>query len=258
MTGVIDQFSVRDRVVFITGAGQGIGRTYAIEFARAGAIPVIAEIDRDNAERVAAEIRAEGGRCLAVATDVASAASVDAAVQSTLQQFGRIDVLINNAAIFAPLVRGSFDEIDPEVWDRVMRVNVTGAWLCTRAVAPTMRQAGWGRVINVSSATVPLGMPMYAHYVTSKAAVIGLTRSLARELGPQGINVNCVMPGMTETEVDIPGRSDATRQRVIDMQCIKRTGHAEDVVGVVLFLSSAASSFIAGQTVLVDGGSAHL
>lgn len=258
MAGVIDQINVRDRVVFITGAGQGIGRTYAREFARAGAIPVIAEINRENGERVAAEIRAENGKCLALHTDVASAESVDAAVRATLAEFGRIDVLINNAAIFAPLVRGSFDDIDPQVWDQVMRVNVTGAWLCARAVAPAMRKAGWGRIINVSSATVPLGMPMYAHYVTSKAALIGLTRSLARELGPQGITVNCVMPGLTETDVEIPGRTDATRNRVIDMQCIKRIGASEDVVGMMLFLSSPASGFMAGQTVLIDGGSAHL
>ncbi|MDB5794183.1 MAG: family oxidoreductase [Noviherbaspirillum sp.] len=258
MAGIIDQINVRDRVVFITGAGQGIGRTYAREFARAGAIPVIAEINRENGERVAAEIRAEQGRCLAVATDVASSESVDAAVAATLAEFGRIDVLINNAAVFAPLVRGNFDDIDPQVWDRVMRVNVTGAWLCARAVVPTMRKAGWGRIINVSSATVPLGMPMYAHYVTSKSALIGLTRSLARELGPQGITVNCVMPGLTETDVEIPGRTDATRHRVIDMQCIKRVGTSEDIVGMMLFLSSPASGFMAGQTVLIDGGSAHL
>lgn len=255
---VIDQISVRDRVVFITGAGQGIGRTYALEFARAGAVPVIAEVKKANGERVAAEVRAEGGRCLAIHTDVTQPESIAAAVDATMAEFGRIDVLINNAAMFASLVRGNFDDIPAETWDALYRVNVTGSWQCARAVVPHMRRAGWGRIINTGSATVPLGMPGYAHYVSSKAALVGLTRALARELGPQGITVNCIMPGMTETDVDIPGRTDQIRAKVVDMQCIKRLGTPEDVAGMVLFMASPAAGFMSGQSVLVDGGSAHL
>lgn len=258
MAGEIDQINVRDRVMFLTGAGQGMGRIFAIEASRAGAIPVIAEVNIEKAESVAAEIRAENGKCFVRHIDVASQNSVHAAVQATVAEFGRIDVLVNNAAIFAPLVRENFDDIDLDVWDSVMRVNVTGAWLCARAVAPIMREAGWGRIINMSSATVPYGMAMYAHYVTSKAAIIGLTRSVARERGAHGVTMNCIMPGLIETGVEIPGRSDSTRTRVVDMQCIKRTGIPQDLVGMMLFLASPASGFITGQSILVDGGAAHI
>ena len=167
-------------------------------------------------------------------------------------------MLINNAAIFTPLGRQPFDEIPLDEWERVMRVNVTGSFLCAKAVAPAMRTAKWGRIINISSSTVPLGLPMFAHYVTSKAAVIGLTRVMARELGPHGITVNAVLPGLTETEVDNPGRTDAMRQKVLDMQCVKRLEQPDDLVSTLLFLASPSSAFITGQSLLVDGGAAHL
>jgi 3-oxoacyl-[acyl-carrier protein] reductase len=256
MSGILDKISVKDRVVMITGAGQGIGRTYAREFARAGAKVGIAELDARNAEAVAAEITAEGGRAIAVQTDVGSQDSVRAATTKIAAALGPIEVLINNAAIFTPLGRRPFDEIPVEEWERVMRVNVTGSWLCASAVAPAMRKAGWGRIINISSSTVPLGLPMFMHYVTSKAAVIGLTRTMATELGPHGITVNCVLPGLTETEVANPGRTDAIRKRMIELQPVKRLGVPEDLVGMMLFLASPASEFITGQSLIVDGGSA--
>ena len=258
MAGIIDSISVRDRVVMITGAGQGIGRVYAQEFARAGALVGIAELNAANAESVAAGITAEGGRVVAVQTDVGSADSVRAAVARIEATLGPIAVLINNAAIFTPLGRRPFDEIPFDEWERVMRVNVTGSWLCASAVAPGMRKAGWGRIINISSSTVPLGLPMFMHYVTSKAAVIGLTRTMATELGPHGVTVNCILPGLTETEVDNPGRNDAIRKRLIELQCVKRLEVPEDLVGTLLFLASPASEFITGQSIAVDGGSAFL
>lgn len=258
MAGIIDRISVAGRVVMITGAGQGIGRTYAIEFARAGAMVGIAEIDADKAHAVAAEIAAEGGRACAVATDVGSPASVRAAVAAIEAELGTIGVLVNNAAIFTPLGRRPFDQIPFEEWQRVMHVNVTGSWLCASAAAAAMRRAGWGRIINVSSSTVPLGLPMFTHYVTSKAAVIGMTRAMATELGPHGVTVNCILPGLTETEVANPGRSDAMRAKVVEMQCVKRLEVPDDLVGMLLFLASPASDFITGQSLAVEGGSVFL
>jgi len=254
MAGIIDSIKVTDRVVMISGAGQGIGRTYALEFARAGARVGIAELNAAKAHAVAAEIAAEGGQAFAVATDVGAPDSVQAAVAA----LGPIEVLINNAAIFTPLGRQAFDAIPFDEWQSVMQVNVTGSWLCASAVAAAMRRAGWGRIINISSSTVPLGLPMFTHYVTSKAAIIGMTRAMATELGPHGVTVNCILPGLTETEVANPGRSDAMRAKVIDMQCVKRLEVPEDLVGMLLFLASPASAFITGQSLAVEGGSAFL
>ena len=250
--------SVDGRVVIITGAGQGIGRAYAHHFAKAGAIPVIAELNGQNGQRVASEIEADGGRALAVSADVTSPDSVEHMVATTMEALGRVDVLINNAAIFSQLTRRGFEDIPLDEWEDVMRVNVTGSMLCARAVLPAMRAAKWGRIINISSSTVPLGLPNFTHYVTSKAAVVGMTRAMARELGPDGITVNAIMPGLTETEVDNAGRTDAVREKVIDMQAIKRLEVPEDLVGMLLFLASPASGFITGQSLAVDGGSAFL
>lgn len=258
MGGIIDQISVANRVVMITGAGQGIGRVYAHEFAKAGAHVAIAELNAATGKRVAEEIVAAGGKAIAVQTDVGAAESVRAAVADIAAAFGPVEVLINNAAIFTPLARRPFDEIPIDEWERVMRVNVTGTWLCASAVAAGMRKAGWGRIINISSSTVPIGLPLFMHYVTSKAAVIGITRTMAKELGPHGVTVNCVLPGLTETEVDNPGRTDAIRTRIIDMHCIKRLEVPDDLVGTMLFLASPASGFMTGQSLVVDGGSAFI
>jgi 3-oxoacyl-[acyl-carrier protein] reductase len=218
----------------------------------------VVELDAVKATQVASEISAEGGCALAVVTDVSSPDSVRAATERIAAEFGPVEILINNAAMFTVLGRQSFDKIPFEEWERVMRVNVTGSWLCAASVAEGMRSAKWGRIINISSSTVPLGLPMFAHYVTSKAAVIGLTRTMATELGPHGVTVNCVLPGLTETEVENPGRNDAIRNKVIDLQCVKRLGVPEDLVGMMLFLASPASSFITGQSIAVDGGSVFL
>jgi len=250
-------FAVRDRVVIITGAGQGIGREYAREFAAAGAIPVIAEVNGDAAKRVATEIDQAGGRALAVETDVADPASVEQLVGDVLNRFGRVDVLVNNAAIFTSLAMRPFDEIPLDEWDAVLRVNVTGSFLCTRAVAPAMRAAAWGRVINIMSGAVPLGVPNYLHYVTSKSALIGMTHSLARELGSHGITVNAVQPGGTFTEVPRKTITEEGKARLIASQCIQRAAVPMDLVGLVLFLSTPAAEFITGQTIACDGGLTH-
>lgn len=254
----MNSMDVKGRVMMVTGAGQGIGRTYAKEFARAGALVGLVEINQEAAESVANEIRAEGGRAVAASADVCDPDAVQRAVERIRVELGDIAILINNAAIFVTLGRQPFDAISLGEWERVLRVNVTGSWICASAVAEGMRKAGWGRIINVSSSTVPLGAPMFCHYVTSKAAVIGMTRAMAKELGPHGVTVNCLLPGLTETEVDNQGRSDAMRQRAVEMQAIKRLGRPEDMVGTVMYLASPMSGFMTGQSILVDGGMAFI
>lgn len=250
--------AVTDRVIVITGAGQGIGRAYAHHFADNGAIPVIADIDGENGARVAAEVEAAGGRALAVQADVTSPGSVAAMVDTTLSAYGRLDVLINNAAIFVTLGRRPFEDIPLEEWRQVMDVNITGCFICASAVIPQMRKAEWGRIINISSSTVPQGIPYFLHYVTSKSALIGMSRAMAREVGSDGITVNTVLPGMIETEMENVGRTDEGRQHVIGAQSLKRQQTPEDMVGTLLFLASPASGFMTGQSLCVDGGAAFV
>jgi 3-oxoacyl-[acyl-carrier protein] reductase len=240
--------------VIVTGAGQGIGREYARQFAAAGAIPIIADVNAEAAASVVSEIEDAGGTALAVATDVGDAASVQALVDAVLERFGRIDVLVNNAAIFTTLKMRPFDEIPLDEWDRVLHVNVTGCFLAARAVVATMREAGWGRIINISSASTLVGSPNYLHYVASKAALFGMTRSLAVELGGHGITVNTVVPGGTFTEVPRETLTEEGAARMISMQAIQRPEVPMDLVGLVVFLSTEAAGFITGQSIAVDGG----
>jgi NAD(P)-dependent dehydrogenase (short-subunit alcohol dehydrogenase family) len=249
-----NRFNVSDRVVIITGAGQGLGREYALAFAAEGAIPVLAEINAGNLAKVEAEIKDAGGRCLAIETDVSDPGSTKAMAAKTIAEFGRIDVLINNAAVFASLPQRPFDEIPFEEWNLVMQVNITGSYLCACAVAPAMREAGQGRIINVSSGTVPQGVPGFMHYVTSKSAIIGMTRVLARELSDHNINVNTLMPGYTTTEVEHASMDDNLHGFIQSNRLVKRAGTPEDLIGTALFLASPASSFISGQTIAVCGG----
>ena len=251
-------FSVEDRVVIITGAGQGIGRELARQFAAAGAIVCVADINLANATAVLGEIQRSGGRALALRVDVGDRASVVEMARAVVEKHGRIDVLVNNAAIFAALKKGPFDQIPLEEWELVMRVNVTGSYLAVCAVAPAMRSAGWGRIINISSDSVPRGVPSYLHYVTSKSALIGMTNSLARELGPFGITVNCIRPGATATEVErVHNPSAEFRAKVLGQQCLQRGQLPEDLVGIVMFFATPAAGFITGQTIAADGGLTH-
>jgi NAD(P)-dependent dehydrogenase (short-subunit alcohol dehydrogenase family) len=247
-------FGVTDRVVIITGAGQGIGREYARQFAAAGALPVIAERNEASAVKVVAEIEAAGGTAIAVPTDVADPASVQALADAVLERYGRIDVLVNNAAIFSTLKMRPFDAIPLDEWQHVIDVNLTGCFLATRAVIGAMREAGWGRIINISSGSVFQGSPNYLHYVSSKSALVGMTRALATELGELGITVNCVQPGGTFTEIERETISAAGKARLLEMQAIHREEIPMDLVGLVIFLSSPAAGFITGQTIAVDGG----
>jgi 3-oxoacyl-[acyl-carrier protein] reductase len=251
-------FSVTERVVLITGAAQGIGRELARQFAAAGAFAVVADLDVNKAGSVVQEIRDAGGDGLAVKVNVADESSVEAMVDTVIKKFGRIDVLINNASIFATIEKGPFDQIPVAQWEQVLKVNVTGTYLCVKAVAAHMRAAGYGRIINISSDSVTRGTVNYLHYVTSKSAIIGMTNSLARELGGYGITVNCVRPGMVATEVERTVNPTLEgRERAASQQCIPRGMVPTDLVGVMFFLATPASAFITGQTIACDGGYTH-
>lgn len=245
------------RVAIITGAGQGIGRAFARGFAQAGAKVVIAERNKENADKVAGELAAEGGRALAVQTDVADEGSVVDMIAAADREFGRIDILINNAGVFSTLEMRPFDQIPIEEWEQVLRVNVTGPFLCSRAVLPAMRRAKWGRIINMASGAVTLGRPNYLHYIASKSALAGMTGSMARELGADGITVNAILPGATFTEIERKTVSTEQKQRIVAQQCIPRPETPDDLVGTALFLASDASAFLTGQSITVDGGCTH-
>lgn len=246
--------ALKDRVVIITGAGQGIGRVFAKAFAKAGARVVIAEVNEKRAEAVAEEILAFDGQVLAVTTDVADPASIEEMIGVVEDEWGRIDVLVNNAGIFSTLDMRPFDQIPLDEWERVLRVNLTGPFLCARAVLPAMRRARWGRIINVTSGAVRLGRPNYLHYIATKAALAGMSLSMARELGGDGITVNAILPGATFTEIERKTVTPEQKERIVAMQCIPRPEVPEDLIGAVLFLASDASAFVTGQSINLDGG----
>lgn len=248
---------VKDKVVIVTGGGHGIGKAYCLGFGRAGARVVAADIDGPAAESVAAQVGKESGaQSLALRVDVADEESTQRMAAMTLERFGRIDVLVNNAAIFAtiPMNRGGIEAIDPKEWDRLMAVNLKGLFFCCRAVLPTMRRQKSGKIINIASGTVFSGSAGRIHYVTSKAGVIGFTRTLAREVGGDNIQVNCIAPGSTLSEEAPTPEIIRMREAAIGPRALKRLQRPEDLVGTMLFLASGLSDFITGQTVSVDGG----
>jgi len=253
--------ALKDRVVIVTGGAHGIGKVYALGFAKAGAQVVIADIDHRTAEQVAAEIGNNTEvSALALHTDVSDEASTKEMAARTLERFGRIDALINNAAVFSvvPMNRGRIETIDPEAWDRLMAVNLRGLFFCCRAVLPTMRKQKSGKIITIASGTVFAGAPGRIHYVTSKAATIGFTRTLAREVGDDNINVNCLAPGNTLSEENPTEQMIKFRESSVALRALKRIQMPADVVGAMLFLASPLSDFITGQTINVDGGISFL
>lgn len=245
------------RSYIVTGAGQGLGRAYAKALAAAGASVAVTDLNGQKADDVAHEISMSNGRALAVRVDVADETSVGTMADLTHKEFGKIDGIVNNAGIFSTLKMRPFQEIPIEEWNAVLNVNITGVMLCCRSVRPFMAKAGWGRIVNISSSAISMGRPNYLHYTTSKSALLGLTRSLARELGRDGITVNAVLPGATYTEIPRETVSTTQKDAIVAMQCIPRAQQPEDLVGPVLFLLSEGSRFITGQAITVDGGATH-
>ncbi|MDA8335059.1 MAG: 3-oxoacyl-ACP reductase FabG [Peptococcaceae bacterium] len=243
---------LRDKVCIVTGASKGLGRAFCLKMAAQGA-KIVAAATSGGVDDTVAAVRERGGEGLGLRVDVSREEDCLAMVRQVVEKFGRIDVLVNNAAVYYGIGRKSFMDIDPAEWDRVMAVNVRGPWLCSRAVFPSMREKGRGKIINLASEVFFTGSNNLAHYVASKGGVVGLTRALAREAGPYGICVNAVAPGFTDTEAS---RTMVSRIENYDVapNCLKRLGTPEDVVGAVLFLASEESDFVTGQTILVDGG----
>ncbi len=243
---------LKDKVAIVTGSAQGIGRVYALRLASEGAKVVVT--DMLETEPVAREIKERGGEALALQTDVTAEKSVEEMAERTVGRFGRIDVLVNNAAIFGVLEHKPFDKISAAEWDKIMAVNVKGLFLCSRAVVPQMKKQESGSIINISSGTVLKGTPSFLHYVTSKGAVVALTRALATEVGPFGIRVNTIAPGHTLSDA-VKKRGPKVDERAVATRCIKRSQLPEDLAGTVVFLASEDSAFITGQMIVVDGGS---
>lgn len=240
------------RTVVVTGAAGGLGRRFAVGFGGVGDRVVVADLDPDGAEATAALIRDAGSEALAVVTDVTSRASTEQLARAAADfGGGSVEVLINNAAVYATITRSRFEDIDEVEWDATMAVNLKGPWLVTRAFSPVL--ADGARIINLSSATVMSGSENWAHYVASKGGVIALTRVLARELGARSITVNAIAPGFTLTESSYGLIPDAETYGV-DRGSIRRASQPDDIVGAAVFLASSGSSFITGQTLVVDGG----
>lgn len=252
--------TLQGKVAIVTGAARGIGREYCLGLARAGAQVVAADVR--SCEDTVAAVRAQGGTALAVEVDVVSRASTQAMAAAAIGACGRIDILVNNAALYGDLAGfNALTDLDEDEWDRVMAINVKGVWQATRAVVPHMSEQRYGKIVNISSATILMGVPGVLHYVTSKGAVWAMSRSMARELGPQGIRVNTITPGFTMSQAsrDLMDKSGAAgMEQMIASQCaLGREQQPQDLVGAVVFLTSPASDFITGQTINVDGGVVH-
>ena len=237
------------RVAIVTGGAQGLGRVYARRLGAEGARVVIADVNASLAEATAAELG-----CLGVATDVSDAASVASMVERTMAAYGRIDVLVNNAALFGPLRYQAIEDIEVELWDRVMAINVRGVFLCCRAVIPVMKRQGSGKIINIASGTLLSGVPNFVHYITSKGAVFAMSRALSREVGPAGITVNTLAPGLTMTDAVKLHHPPEQFERSRNSRALARDEVPEDLEGALAFLASDDSNFMTGQMLVVNGG----
>lgn len=246
-----------DKVAIVTGAQTGIGLAIARRLASEGAAVVLADIA--DATQQARALQDDGARCIASTVDVADEASVRAMVERTTAAFGRIDILVNNAAIASSIQLRPFEQISVAEWRRMQDVNAMGPFLCARAVSPTMRAQKAGRIVNITSGTAFKGAPFMLDYVASKGAVMTMTRSLARELGPDFITVNAVSPGYTLSEGNLANKDFLAtyREAAIATRSVPRDGWPADIVGAVAFLASDDASFISGQILAVDGGSVY-
>jgi NAD(P)-dependent dehydrogenase (short-subunit alcohol dehydrogenase family) len=235
--------------VIVTGAAIGLGRAFALAFAKAGANVLAVDVNEDGAQETAAvSDNISAARC-----DITSSQSCKAVADLAHDKWGGLDVLVNNAALYGTLQRKPFPEIDEDVWDQVMAVNVKGVWQASRHLAPLMKTAGGGSIINIASATVFSGSPQWMHYVASKGAVIAMSRTMAKELGEDSIRVNVLAPGFTMTEASL-GHMENARTYGVERGALKRPAEVDDIVGGALFLASPLSSYMTGQTMIIDGG----
>lgn len=244
---------LEDKVIVVTGSGRGLGRAFAERACAEGAKVAIAEVVAEWGERTARELEAQGHPVMFIQTDISSAESVNHMAAQVAERWGGIDGLVNNAAIASGIGGKRFDEIPEEVWDKVMTVNVKGTWLAIRAVVPYMKPRGKGKIVNLASDTALWGAPVLLHYVSSKGAIIAMTRSLARELGEYNITVNAIAPGLTlveATETVAPAR----HQLYVEGRAIKRQQFPEDLTGTMVYLLSDDSDFVTGQLLPVNGG----
>jgi 3-oxoacyl-[acyl-carrier protein] reductase len=247
------------KVAIVTGAARGLGQEFAKRLAAEGAAVIAGDV-RD-CDDTAAQITGAGGKAIGLHMDVADMDSCQAVVDKAVAEFGRVDVLVNNAALYGGLKGGRFESLSPDEWQRVMDVNVTGIWHCCKAAVPAMRDAGGGSIINISSLAAVYGLAYALHYTVSKAAVIGITRGLARELGRDWIRVNSIGPSavMTEGTAEFFGdRLEKGAQIIASQQSLNRNLETEDLAGTVIFLAGDQSKFVTGQTIMVDGGTTYL
>lgn len=243
------------KVAIVTGGGRGIGVEYAKVLAAEGA--KVAVTDIVDTETTVNIIKQAGGDAIGIHCDVTDPDNIKSMVAETVETYGRLDILVNNAALFADLKQGSFLNIDEAEWDRVMQINTRGVFSCSKAAVPEMKKNGYGKIINIASGTVFKGTPMLLHYVSSKGAQVAFTRALAREVGNDGITVNCISPGLTMSEKVIDDEQwTAVKDGNTASRAIKREQMPEDLIGALVFFSSQDSDFITGQTLVVDGGSA--
>ncbi len=245
---------LKDRVAIVTGGGYGIGHTYFLAIAREGRKVVIADINDQAARKTAQAIRTEGGEALAVHTDVSEPASVTAMVQAAVERYGRVNILVNNAPYFAALSLRQLEDITVEEWDRVMGVNLRRPFLCIQAVVSSMKRQAYGKIVNISSSSIQVGNPLRIHYVTSKARLIGFTRSLAPALGDCNMCVNSLLPGRTASEGTINAYGEAFFERGRASRSIKRVEKPEGLLGTLVYLCSSDSDFVTRQGIVVDGG----
>jgi NAD(P)-dependent dehydrogenase (short-subunit alcohol dehydrogenase family) len=248
------------RTAIVTGGAKGIGRHYSLALAAEGARIMIADIA--DGSTLAQEIAAAHGAnsVASMVADVSDEGAVKALVGATMERFGKIDVLVNNAALYAPLQETKMTEIDAALWDKVMAVNLRGPFLMVKHVAPHMQAAGYGKIINIGSGTAFRGIPWMLHYVTSKGGIMAMTRALARELGAHGIRVNTLAPGFTLSDTvmsENPGHVATARERAVASRSLARDEHPQDLLGALIFLASADSDFVTGQTLAVDGGNVN-
>ncbi len=248
--------SLKNKTIIVTGAGGNIGRAYCDALIEAGAKLVMADLS--DLDTLAVDYRAKGGQAIAVKVDVSCEQDTLEMARAAVHHFGSIDGIINNAGFFKGCSFGSLMDIPPDEWDQCFNINVRGLWQCCKAVIPAMKGQGGGKIVNISSNTPYKGVPNFLHYVSSKAAVIGMSRSMARELGEHNIQVNTLCPDLIP-DADITARQGEEADiRTVAGRCLKRTQTPQDMVGAAMFLLGDGANFVTGQSLLVNGGAHFL